>query len=1033
MKIVLGREALDVVRSLAVGGSLVDEFVRRTGVPELLAGSVLVTSAYLNEMKLRNLKPTRFWLDLLDEFGKDLLQLIIATDLVYHRRLNEQSSISKALAEAKPAIEKKIVQKFELDTLVLKGRGQNNAKELVTIGETAARKLLSVLFLEGDLPRIRQCLRDCMEPVFLSSGPMPFDSKTMLQEQAQRAKLGSPRYHLLQMTGPQHAPLFRSCVQVAQLRAEGNGSSKKASEQDAAWKLLQRLSVSTRSPPPRVVEEFNVRDHQIPEFQRGSIEKAEKAIGFSFKEPKLLSIALLHQSLVNELPRAGTYFSQRPLATLGAQVTRALLRLPVVQNPEQWWSRTVDSHSRVQSYAQSSAVLGAVARKFGFGGLVGMGKGQANALTESIEVESLQACLAAVFLDCDESLTEDRFTASPLYGDIVRRQTQIMGFADMVEVDPKTLLQEVTQLLALNTQYKIIEEGGPDHSRWFKAELILSDDISSYRFRGNRQPSKTDAEADACRLPLLIVDAFPKGPAVLGKLVDLRVAPVLGFLQLLTQCFIQIAEQGPPGWKVLADLEVFGANVLISGQHEEVRITLGCLWDILSLLSREAVREFKDALASCAIRAQTNVRDMLVDFVARISIWLDEYSIDSSVSIQKYPEYRDLIALSALGARTQRENIQPLPVNELYGLLSSLRGWSIDIKVEFDSDVKILGDLGTVVELVFVALRELESQASSVRISISDMGEQCCLSFVPSTPEWSWDERRLMVAKTLVPAIEIRPKGQRLEMICPKASQTSDEREKWVESVMLQLLYASKQSSSIPMPFAMAAHDLKNVILAIGNQIENARQSLTRRYQHLAAAEQALMNARVSARTMALMLKQLPVPSYERFSLSRFMKDFTAELIRRAPRSISIHATQDPDPVDIIADEILVYAALENLCKNAIEAMPSGGKLRLEWLHDHATGTVMLEVADTGSGIPNATLGAIEDGRPAPSTKPRGNGLGLLSVRHIARLHGGELTLKTGSTGTICILTLASALQRMPPHTGGDGEATGTTPIQRRT
>ena len=114
----------------------------------------------------------------------------------------------------------------------------------------------------------------------------------------------------------------------------------------------------------------------------------------------------------------------------------------------------------------------------------------------------------------------------------------------------------------------------------------------------------------------------------------------------------------------------------------------------------------------------------------------------------------------------------------------------------------------------------------------------------------------------------------------------------------------------------------------------------------------------------------------------------------------------DASVVDVVGDELLLHAALENLCKNAIEALGTGGVLKLEWLYDPASHSVLVEVADTGPGIPDSVLTAISRGRPVPSKKAQGSGLGLLSVQHIARMHGGELSIQRANPGTICRLIL---------------------------
>ncbi len=86
-------------------------------------------------------------------------------------------------------------------------------------------------------------------------------------------------------------------------------------------------------------------------------------------------------------------------------------------------------------------------------------------------------------------------------------------------------------------------------------------------------------------------------------------------------------------------------------------------------------------------------------------------------------------------------------------------------------------------------------------------------------------------------------------------------------------------------------------------------------------------------------------------------------------------------------DEAQVRQAFFNIIKNAIEAMPDGGQLKV------TTGTKKDEVSvtfqDTGEGISEGDLSRIFE--PYFTTKQRGSGLGLMIVYKIVRDHGGRI------------------------------------------
>ncbi|MDR0524539.1 MAG: PAS domain-containing protein [Spirochaetaceae bacterium] len=115
----------------------------------------------------------------------------------------------------------------------------------------------------------------------------------------------------------------------------------------------------------------------------------------------------------------------------------------------------------------------------------------------------------------------------------------------------------------------------------------------------------------------------------------------------------------------------------------------------------------------------------------------------------------------------------------------------------------------------------------------------------------------------------------------------------------------------------------------------------------------------------------------------------------------ALELAQDLPCIDF--DERYLKQALLNLIKNALAAMPEGGKLTIKT--EAQEGEILIRLRDTGIGIPEHYLSKIFE--PYFTTKETGSGLGLTLVFKIIREHQGEITVKSkvreGSCFTIAL------------------------------
>lgn len=138
-----------------------------------------------------------------------------------------------------------------------------------------------------------------------------------------------------------------------------------------------------------------------------------------------------------------------------------------------------------------------------------------------------------------------------------------------------------------------------------------------------------------------------------------------------------------------------------------------------------------------------------------------------------------------------------------------------------------------------------------------------------------------------------------------------------------------------------------------------------------------------------------------------------AHLAQAETAGVTLKVSLPDDVPALSADPVRLRQAVGNLVSNAVRHTPPGGAVTLS-AHGRASGTVTVEVADTGSGIPAADLPCVFDrfwrAEKSRSRRTGGSGLGLAIVRKLAEAHGGSAdAASTEGKGSVFTLKLPPA------------------------
>ncbi|MBO7248433.1 MAG: HAMP domain-containing histidine kinase [Bacteroidaceae bacterium] len=122
-----------------------------------------------------------------------------------------------------------------------------------------------------------------------------------------------------------------------------------------------------------------------------------------------------------------------------------------------------------------------------------------------------------------------------------------------------------------------------------------------------------------------------------------------------------------------------------------------------------------------------------------------------------------------------------------------------------------------------------------------------------------------------------------------------------------------------------------------------------------------------------------------------------AYMERRIPNSVSFKKNFPDPPLNAAVNASLFEWVIENVCKNAVDAMDGHGVLTISLFRDEEV--VAIEITDTGKGIPKNQYKSVFN--PGFTTKKRGWGLGLsLAKRIVEDYHNGKIYVKRSEPGS---------------------------------
>jgi two-component system, sporulation sensor kinase E len=244
-------------------------------------------------------------------------------------------------------------------------------------------------------------------------------------------------------------------------------------------------------------------------------------------------------------------------------------------------------------------------------------------------------------------------------------------------------------------------------------------------------------------------------------------------------------------------------------------------------------------------------------------------------------------------------------------------------------------------------------------------------------------------------------------------------------------LRRAESLASLTTLAAGVAHEIKNPLGSISIHMQLIRRALQGKDEvesaslerHLTIVDEEIDRLNKIVVDFLFAVRPMDVRLRER-DPGALVEDI-ADIIRPEAEAagIAVETRKGEDLPLVMLDDRLMKQALLNLAKNALAAMPGGGKLVLA--AERREDEVHVSVEDDGTGIAEADLPKIFE--PYFTTKENGTGLGLTITFKIVKEHRGEIAVKSrpaqGSTFTISLPVPQKERRLIPFEDAGTAEA----------
>lgn len=204
-----------------------------------------------------------------------------------------------------------------------------------------------------------------------------------------------------------------------------------------------------------------------------------------------------------------------------------------------------------------------------------------------------------------------------------------------------------------------------------------------------------------------------------------------------------------------------------------------------------------------------------------------------------------------------------------------------------------------------------------------------------------------------------------------------------------ELLSRSDKLSAIGQLAASVAHEIRNPLTSIKGFIQLFQGNIREQFVELMLSELARIEMIVTE--FMLLAKPQSINFGEKDVTSIIFHTLAIMESQALMNKVEVIPILAADIPDIRCDENKIKQVLINVLKNALEAMPKGGKVHIYTEQQHEE--ILIRITDDGYGIPKERIKKL--GEPFYSNKEKGTGLGLMVCYKIIEEHQGRIIIES--------------------------------------